>query len=126
MVETKTAGTQEDRRKYPRLDRIIKMRYQRVESLSEKSPYLEGDLLDVSSGGLRFLASQPLEIKSQLVIILEYPGWLNTDNNHLVPSEEGEPGVLQAMGEVLRVQASQTDPGKFEVGVQFSEQLQGK
>jgi hypothetical protein len=124
MHEEKIAGGQGDRRKHPRLGKIIKMRYQHLEKISDKSPYLEGDLVDISSGGLRFLTEQPLEVNSQLVIVLEFPGWLDADN-HLVPSEKGEVGVLQAMGEVLRVQASQTDIGRFEIGVQISGYLQG-
>jgi c-di-GMP-binding flagellar brake protein YcgR len=126
MREEKAAGGQGERRKHPRLDKIIKMRYQRMESLSEKTPYLEGVLLDISSGGLRFLANNPLEINTQLVIVLQFPGWLNADEHWLPAGDNGETGVLQALGQVLRVQASQNEPGKYEIGVQFSSQLQEK
>lgn len=63
-----------DRRRHPRLGKIIKMRYQRLEKISRKLPYLEGDLVDISSGGLRFIAEESLEINSQLVVVLEFPG----------------------------------------------------
>ena len=116
-----------ERRKSPRLDKIIKMRYQRLENLSEKAPYQEGDLLDISGGGLRFIAPKPPEIDSQLVIVLEYPGWLSTqEENFSLPEANSDTGVLQALGRVLRVQASQAAPGKYEVGVQFSGELEGE
>jgi c-di-GMP-binding flagellar brake protein YcgR len=124
MHEENVAGGRGERRKHPRLDKIITMRYQKLESLSEKAPYLEGFLVDISSGGLRFLANNPLDINTQLVIVLEFPGWLNGDQRWSPPDTGGETGVLQALGEVLRVQASETEAGKYEIGVQFSTQLQ--
>jgi hypothetical protein len=122
MREENTGGPQEERRKHPRLDKVIKMRYQKMENISRKDPYLEGVLLDISSAGLRFLAPKPLEINSQLVIVLEFPGWLTADNQW-TPDDQAEMGVQQALGQVLRVQASQTEPGQFEVAVQLSGQL---
>jgi c-di-GMP-binding flagellar brake protein YcgR len=127
MREENVAGGRGERRKHPRLDKIIKMRYQRLESLSEKTPYREATLLDISSGGLRFLVPKPLEINSQLVIVLEFPGWLNADERLSPAGNDGETtGVIQALGQVLRVQASETEPGQYEIGVQFSSQLQEK
>jgi hypothetical protein len=124
MREENMSGPQQERRKHPRLDKIIKMRYQKLESISKKMPYLEGVLLDVSSAGLRFLAEQPLDIDSQLVIVLEFPGWLTDDNLWTPADHNDEMGVQQALGQVLRVQASEMEPGKFEVAVQLSGQLQ--
>jgi hypothetical protein len=123
MREENMGGPQEERRKHPRLDKVIKMRYQKMENIAKKAPYREGVLLDISSAGLRFLAPQPLEINSQLVIVLEFPGWLTEDNNW-TPDDRTERGVQQALGQVLRVQASQTEPGQFEVAVRLSGQLQ--
>lgn len=124
MREEKAAGGRGERRKHPRLDKIITMRYQKLESLSEKTPYEEGVLLDISSGGLRFLSNGPLAINSQLVIVLQFPGWLNDNGRWELAGNTGETGALQALGQVLRVQASPAEPGKYEIGVRFSAQLQ--
>jgi hypothetical protein len=124
-MNEENVGLKKERRKHPRLDKIIRMRYQMLEHISRKVPYQEGVLLDISQAGLRFLAEQPLEINSHLVIVLEFPVWLTDDHDSgdSAGGDQEEMGVQQALGQILRVQASRTEPGKFEIGVQLSGQV---
>ncbi|MFA6498945.1 MAG: PilZ domain-containing protein, partial [Desulfurivibrionaceae bacterium] len=73
MIEQDDSG--EERRQEERVAKNLFVRFTRLEDLQDDVSYRDGKLLDISGGGLCFLAEEALPLGSQLVMVLEFPGW---------------------------------------------------
>jgi len=122
MAEQKDAG--EERRQEERFAKNLFVRFTRLEDLLADVPYRDGQLLDISGGGLCFLTEEALPLGSQLVMILEFPGWQAVaDGKWIATKVEEDVGVLRAVGMVSWVAISRAKPDKYETGVSFSGQV---
>ncbi|MFH1019220.1 MAG: PilZ domain-containing protein [Pseudomonadota bacterium] len=119
MIEQKDSG--EERRQEERVAKNLFVRFTRLEDLQSDVPSRDGQLLDLSGGGLCFLAEESLPLGSQLVMILEFPGWqAAADGKWIATKVEEDVGVLQVIGMVCWVAVSRSKPGCYETGVCFS------
>jgi hypothetical protein len=119
MVEQRDGMGGKERRRHERVHKMIDLRYGACDDFSEVAPNRQGTLLDIGGSGLRFMAEEAVEIATQLLLILEFPGWRD-DQEEWVPSgDHSEIGVLRVMGTVVRCQASSLEPGKYEIAVCF-------
>ncbi len=114
-------GSGEERRQEQRVGKDLFVRFTRLEDLTADVPSQEGQLLDISGGGLCFLAEEAMPLGSQLVMILEFPGWhVAADGKWVATKVDEDVGVLRVVGMVSWVAISRTDPGRYETGVCFS------
>lgn len=110
-----------ERRQEERVAKDLSVRFVRLEDLMADVPYRDGQLLDISGGGLCILTAEALPLGSQLMMVLEFPGWLaSTDGKWIATKVEEDVGRLQVVGMVSWVAVSQTMPDRFETGVCFS------
>ena len=111
----------EERRQEERVAKNLFVRFTRLEDLKADVSYREGQLLDISGGGLCFLAEESMPLGSQLVMVLEFPGWhAAADGKWIATKVEEDVGVLQVIGMVSWVAVSRTQPDRYETGVCFS------
>ena len=111
----------DERRQEERVGKDLLVRFTRLEDLLADIPYRDGQLLDLSGGGLCFLAEEALPLGSQLVMVLEFPGWqAAAEGKWIATKMEADVGVLRAVGMVSWVAVSRTKPGRYETGVCFS------
>ena len=119
MIEYENSG--KERRQEKRVAKDLSVRFTRLEDIQADVPFRDGQLLDISGGGLCFLAEEALPLGSQLVMVLEFPGWLATaDGKWIATKLEEDVGVLRAVGMVSWVAVSRTRPDRYETGVSFS------
>ncbi len=119
MIEQEESG--EERRQEERVAKNLCVRFTRLEDLRADVPYRDGQLLDISGGGLCFLAEESLPLGSQLVMVLEFPGWqAAADGKWIATKVEADVGVLRAVGMVSWVAVNRADPDRYETGVCFS------
>ncbi|OGQ85550.1 MAG: hypothetical protein A2512_00845 [Deltaproteobacteria bacterium RIFOXYD12_FULL_56_24] len=119
MIEQEKVG--EERRQEERVAKDLFVRFTRLEDIQADIPYREGQLLDISGGGLCFLTEEALPLGSQLVMALEFPGWLAAaDGKWIATKVEEDVGVLRAVGMVSWVAISRSRPEYYETGVSFS------
>ena len=119
IIEQKDSG--EERRQEERVGKNLFVRFTWLEDLKADVPYREGQLLDISGGGLCFLAEEAMPLGSQLVMVLEFPGWhAVADGKWIATKAEEDVGVLQVIGMVSWVAVSRTNPDRYETGVCFS------
>lgn len=119
MIEQQHSGG--ERRQEERVAKDLVVRFTRLEDLQADVPYREGQLLDISGGGLCFLGEESLPLGSQLVMVLEFPGWHAAANGKWIATKvEEDVGVLQVIGMVSWVAVSRSKPDRYETGVCFS------
>ena len=119
MIEQEDSG--EERRQEERVAKNLFVRFTRLEDIQDDVSYRDGQLLDISGGGLCFLAEESLPLGSQLVMLLEFPGWqAAADGKWIATKVEADVGVLRAVGMVSWVAINQADPDRYETGVCFS------
>ena len=110
-----------ERRQEERVAKDLVVRFTRLEDFSTEAPYQEGRLLDISGGGLCLLVEEAVPLGSQLVMILEFPGWhAAADGKWIATKVEEDVGVLRVVGMVSWVAISRAYPGRYETGVCFS------
>ena len=67
------------------------------------------------------MVEESLPIGSQLLMVLEFPGWHAAANGKLIATKvEEDVGVLQVIGMVAWVAVSRSKPDRYETGVCFS------
>ncbi|MHB1014223.1 MAG: PilZ domain-containing protein [Desulfurivibrionaceae bacterium] len=119
MIEHENSG--EERRQEERVAKDLFVRFTRLEDILTDVPYRDGQLLDISGGGLCFLTEEVLPLGSQLVMVLEFPGWqAAADGKWIATKVEEDVGVLRAVGMVSWVAVSRSKPDRYETGVSFS------
>jgi len=119
MIEQEKVG--EERRQEERVAKNLFVRFTRLEDIQDDVSYRDGQLLDISGGGLCFLSEESLPLGSQLVMLLEFPGWqAAADGKWIATKVEADVGVLRAVGMVSWVAVNRTRPDHYETGVSFS------
>lgn len=114
-------GSGDERRQEQRVAKDLFVRFTMLEDLMANVPYQQGQLLDISGGGLCFLAEEAMPLGSQLMMILEFPGWHAAANGKWVATKvEEDVGVLRVVGMVSWVAVSRSKPDRYETGVCFS------
>ncbi|MEW6500732.1 MAG: PilZ domain-containing protein [Thermodesulfobacteriota bacterium] len=109
-----------ERRRYDRLEKELAVRYCRLEKFGDSGPDRLGDLLDIGGGGLCFLSPEAIELGAQLVIRLEFPGWLADGDHWIATKNDDDVGTLHVIGMVVWVAVSRKNPAGYDIGVQFS------
>lgn len=110
-----------ERRRYARVEKELAVRYCRLERFADGGLDSLGELLDIGGGGLCFLANEAIELGAQLVIRLEFPGWLAEGDDHWVATKnDDDVGTLHVIGMVVWVAVSRKNPTGYDIGVQFS------
>ena len=110
-----------ERRQEERVAKDLVVRFSRLEDLQAEVSYRDGQLLDISGGGLCLLTEESLPLGSQLVMVLEFPGWHAAANGKWIATKvEEDVGVLQVIGMVSWVAVSRSKPDRYETGVCFS------
>jgi len=120
MTGTEQMAESHDRRRYERLAKELAVHYCRLEHFGGAGLDGHGELLDISGGGLCFLADRAIELGTQLVIMLAFPGWLAHGDQWIATKNADDVGTLYVVGMVMWVAVSRTDPACYEIGVQFS------
>jgi len=121
MTEDMGIQVNEDRRQHDRLERSFTIQYRRLEELStQDTEDIEAEIIDIGGGGLCFLSDEPIEISTQLVLVLEFSGWLADMDEWVITRKSDDVGVLKVVGMVVRVAMNKTQPDKFEIGVRFT------
>ncbi len=111
----------DERRQEERVAKNLFVRFARLEDLQDDVAYRDAQLLDISGGGLCFLTEEALPLGSQLVMVLEFPGWQAVaDGKWIATKVEEDVGVLRAVGMVSWVAVNRGDPDRYETGVCFS------
>ena len=118
---TAQEGSSEERRQEERVAKDLFVRFTRLEDFSVDVPYKAGRLLDISGGGLCLLVEEAMPLGTQLVMIMEFPGWhAAADGRWIATKVEEDVGVLRVVGMVSWVAISRAHPGRYETGVCFS------
>ena len=121
MTEDMGLQATEDRRQHDRLERSFTIQYRRLEDLStQDTEDIEAEIIDIGGGGLCFLSDEPIEISTQLILVLEFSGWLADMDEWVITRKSDDVGVLKVVGMVVRVAMNRTQPDKFEIGVRFT------
>ncbi len=109
----------EERRQHERLPKDVDIHYGAFKDLSEIVIDQEGKLLDIGAGGICFLAKKHIEVATQIMLVLEFPGWQEGVADWQASSNDSDIGVLKVVGMVVRCLPSSLEPGLYEVGVCF-------
>ncbi len=109
-----------ERRHYARVEKELAVRYCRLERFADGGLDSLGELLDIGGGGLCFLAGEAIELGTQLVIMLEFSGWLAGGDHWVATKSDGDVGTLHVIGMVVWVAVSRKNPTEYDIGVQFS------
>lgn len=120
MKETGAVASDLQRRQYERLEKNLTVRYCRLEKFGETGPDSVGELVDIGGGGLCFLSGVAIELGVQLVVKLEFPGWLAAGEHWIATKNEDDVGTLYVIGMVVWVAVSRRYPEKYDIGLQFS------
>ena len=120
MAETESTMDDRERRRHERMEKDLAVHYCRLERFGDTGLDGRGELLDISGGGLCFLAGTAIELGAQLVIMLEFPGWLANGDQWIATKNEEDVGTLYVVGMVVWVAVSRKEPTRYDIGVQFS------
>jgi len=119
MAQQTLAGQGMERRRHERVHKEIDLRFGPWEEVTDVAMDRQGSLLDIGAGGLRFLTREPVEIATQLLLVLEFPGWRDDPGDWVQSPDRPAIGVLKVIGMVVRCLPSSLEPGKYEVAVCF-------
>lgn len=108
-----------ERRRHERVGKEIDLRFGIWRDVTDIALERQGSLLDISAGGLRFLTREPVEIASQLLMVLAFPGWRDDLLDWAQAENPAAIGVLKVIGMVVRCLDSSLAPGNYEVAVCF-------
>ncbi len=111
---------QQENRKYERIEKNLRLRYGKLETFSQHSFTAEGELLDISAGGLRLLAAESVPISTKLMIQIDFPGWQADNGKWIATKNEDDVATLDVIGLVVWKAVNDEHPGKFDIGISFS------
>lgn len=111
---------QDERRQHDRFRRRSAISYRRFEDITKNTHAQRGHLCDFSGGGARFLANQAITKGTQIILELEFTGWVEDDDEWTQTGDPGDIGVLKAIGAVMWCANDSAQPGKYEIGVRFT------
>lgn len=107
----------EDRRRHFRLPKEARITCQEITYPLGQEPEMTVQMVDVSEGGVRFDAPEPLEAGALLQVALVMEGWHRHTTGFHKFNELSTSGPLTAIAQV--VHCRQLDDGQHEVGVEF-------
>lgn len=108
-----------ERRRHERIPKEVNVHFGVFTDLTDINIDREGTLLDLGAGGVRILTQQYVEVASQIMLVLEFPGWAEGAFNWQVTADKSEIGVLKVVGMVIRCLPSSIEPGFYETAVCF-------
>lgn len=71
-MEVRGESYRRQRRQFPRIPTRMKAKFLRLSLRDDKREYLQGEILDISSGGALISAKEPLEVNSELMLMFEF------------------------------------------------------
>jgi len=110
----------DERRRHDRFHRSSSISYRRFEDITKDAHAQRGNLCDFSGGGVRFLANQAIAKGTQIILELEFTGWVEDDDEWTNTGNPADVGTLKAIGEVMWCAGDTAQPGKHEIGVRFT------
>ena len=116
----KSTSSITERRTHDRIRRNLKIRFGAFWDLSQESWDNEGDIIDFGGGGVKFVTLDSVEKGTQLILLIEFPGWISDAEEWAESQDTANVGVLKVIGEVLRVEPRGPDSKESEVAVRFS------
>ncbi len=112
-------GELRERRLHPRLVQEVSFRFSSDDQDGVEPGLAEiGLILDISAGGLRFLASRQLPAESRLLMELDINGWQMGQQVCLGDEEDMVNGPMLIVGRVMWSLEAPIDQ-QYEVGVSF-------
>lgn len=111
---------QDERRQHDRFHRRSTIYYRRFEDIAKDTKAQRGNLCDFSGGGARFLATQAIDKGTQIILELEFAGWVEDGEEWTQTKDPGDIGSLKAIGAVMWCSEDLSQPGKYEIGVRFT------
>ena len=114
------AMLQEERRRHERFHKRSTIFYRGFEDIAKDKRAQRGTLLDFSGGGARFLANQELEKNSQVIIELDFTGWIEEGDEWIQTGDPADVSKLKAIGAIMWCTKDESEPDKYEVGVRFT------
>lgn len=111
---------QDERRQHDRLHRRSNISYRRFEDIAKNTHAQRGNLCDYSGGGVRFLANQAIDKGTQIILELEFAGWVEDGDEWTPTGDPGDIGILKAIGSVMWCAKDSAQPAKYEIGVRFT------
>ena len=111
---------QQDNRKYERIEKNLGLRYGRLETFSQHSFTADGELLDISAGGLRLLTAESVPINTKLMIQIDFPGWQVENGKWVATKNEDDVANLDVVGLVVWKAINNEHPEKFDIGISFA------
>ena len=124
MTTKNDPGNKRERRLHERLKKKFNMRYSLADEVLDTNFASEGEIIDISAGGVRFLSPEELKKNTQLAILLQFQGWNVQDENWFQTDDKNDHGELAVVGVVMWSDASQNKTGYYEVGVRFAGRMQ--
>ena len=119
MTDTDLASPVE-RRRYERLDRKFDIRYRRLDEMFAVDCDRKATLCDFGGGGVRFVGKEKLEKNQQVVVRIEFSGWKAEGDEWVHTGNDGDSGVLKAIGRVMWSALCKHSDNEYEVGVMFT------
>lgn len=121
MMDLGKAQAASDRRQHERVEKKLAVLYTELEKITHGPPDREGALLDLGGGGLCFQAEESFPLGTQLVLTLQFPGWLASDDGKWIATKKADDfGVLSVIGMVVWVAVDEEEPDMFDIGVSFT------
>ena len=106
----------DDRRQFTRRSRQSIVSFQVIESSGASGVQREGMVKDVSAGGIRFSAKEPLGKNTRISITFDSEEW---GKDLTVVYKDPNHSLLDVIGSVMWCLESQESPGEYEIGTQF-------
>ncbi len=114
------SNTNVERRRHERAGKKGIVMFRRFEDLNDDRRDLNGELIDIGGGGIRFFTSEKLAEQTPLVIRLDLPAWSGEEDQLASKIKSADLGELKILGMVVRAEEAKTANGKYEIGVRFS------
>lgn len=110
---------QDDRRKFSRKKKQSVISFHVIDD--SKPKVQEGEVVDGSSGGVRFKAQKAMPKNTRLYIKLDSDEW-GEELTYLCKSDDL--GLVEVVGSVMWCLENNERPGEFEVGTRFLGQVE--
>lgn len=111
----------DDRRQFKRQFKQSIVHFQVVESQGDPGPDQEGEMVDYSQGGMRFSTKEPIKKNTKIYIKLDSEEW---GKELTIVWRNKDRSLLEVIGSVIWCLERPGNPGEFEVGARFEEQIE--
>ncbi len=108
-----------ERRRYKRLRKKFTMRYCPAEEDFNLNLMSDAEILDISGGGIRFMALEKLKKNTQLLIKLPLNDWGKDKNDWMEIFAAVESRELMIIGKVMWSAAGSNNSKSYETGIRF-------